>query len=49
MLAPRPDLVLEGGDRSILVAPDSGSGLQALDDDLEPWQGRAGGEADRHE
>ena len=35
MLAPRPDLVLEGGDRLILVAP--ASGLQALRDDLEPW------------
>lgn len=35
MLAPRPDLVLEPGDRLILVAP--GTALEALRADLDAW------------
>lgn len=35
MVAPRPDLVLQPGDRLILVAP--GAALDTLGDDLAPW------------
>jgi len=35
MQAPRPDLVLQAGDRLILVAP--AAGLDALANDLAPW------------